>query len=341
MPTLRDLGLSEYEDRVYRSLLQTGATTAKELSRTSEVPMGRIYDVLNSLEQHSLVRSQASGRPKKYVAVEPDVALDRLLEAKKRELDEQADRYEEIVDTLVDEIDTGEPVDDTFWTAAVGSEETLELLLERISAAEEELIYVAGSSASGIDLRSVTDRVTDELEGALERGVDIDLLLKPALVAELPVEKHPAVPRALPAVRELRGPDARVGRRNVCAPGWGRNLHRRSPNPLDPTESFAMINLQRYNVRHRYTGGVRPAVGPCGLVRPLTASLLLRRSGLAVEFGPQLAEGDLALGVSVVLVDRLVVGLFDVDDCRVVEVVELLDGSLGERAHAVLDELGI
>ncbi len=243
MPTLRDLGLSEYEARSYRSLLQTGPTTAKELSRTSEVPMGRIYDVLNSLEQHSLVRSQASGRPKKYVAVEPEVALDRLLAAKKRELDEQAERYEEVVDTLVEEIDTGKPVDDTFWTAAVGPEETLELLLERISAAEEELIHVAGSPASGIDLRSVTDRVADELERALERGVDIDLLLKPALVSELPVENTQRYHARLQQyenfeVRMLESVDgtfALLDGVEVCI---------EVPNPLDPTESFAMINLK-------------------------------------------------------------------------------------------------
>ena len=49
MASLRDLGLSEYEARVYRTLLDTGPTTAKELSRESEVPMGRIYDVLANI----------------------------------------------------------------------------------------------------------------------------------------------------------------------------------------------------------------------------------------------------------------------------------------------------
>jgi sugar-specific transcriptional regulator TrmB len=43
MASLRDLGLSEYEARAFRSLLDTGPTTAKELSRGSDVPMERIY----------------------------------------------------------------------------------------------------------------------------------------------------------------------------------------------------------------------------------------------------------------------------------------------------------
>ncbi|WP_197409694.1 TrmB family transcriptional regulator, partial [Haloferax profundi] len=109
MASLRDLGLSEYEARAYRALLRTGATTAKELSRASDVPMGRIYDVLNSLEQYHLIRSQAASRPKKYVAVEPDMALDRLLESKRQELDEKAQQYEAVVDELNDELDAAEP----------------------------------------------------------------------------------------------------------------------------------------------------------------------------------------------------------------------------------------
>ncbi len=84
MATLRDLGLSEYEARVYRALLSAGPATAKELSRRSDVPMGRIYDVLNGLEATSLIRSQQSSRPKKYAPVEPETALPRLLEEKRR-----------------------------------------------------------------------------------------------------------------------------------------------------------------------------------------------------------------------------------------------------------------
>lgn len=122
MVSLRDLGLSEYEARAYRSLLQTGPTTAKELSRASDVPMGRIYDVLNTIEQHNLVRSQSASRPKKYVAVEPATALDRLLDDKKRELDERAEQYETIVEQLAGELETAEHVEETFWTAAVGPE---------------------------------------------------------------------------------------------------------------------------------------------------------------------------------------------------------------------------
>ena len=246
MPSLRDLGLSEYEARAYRALLRSGPTTAKELSRKSEVPMGRIYDVLNGLEQHRLVRSQAASRPKKYVAVEPDVGLDRLLEAKQRELDEQAEQYADTVDTLMDDLEAAAPVNGQFWTAAVGPEETLELLLERIDAADESLRIVAGSPSAGLDLRSASSRVVDGLEAALERGVDVQLLLTPTVVCNLPESTIEAYNARLSEYDNytVRTHEAVDGTFNMID---GVEVCLEVPNPLDPEQAFAMIDLKDRN----------------------------------------------------------------------------------------------
>ncbi len=243
MASLRDLGLSEYEARAYRALLKTGATTAKELSRASDVPMGRIYDVLNSLEQYNLIRSQAASRPKKYVGVEPDTALDRLLANKRRELQEKADQYEQIVDELVDELDAAEPVQGQFWTAAVGPEETVDLLLERLTAADERLVMVAATPAPQFDLGAVGDRVVEELEAALHRGVTISVLITPELVDTLPssvgnrytdrLADHPEF--TVRTSENVRGTFNLIDDIEVCI---------EVPNPLDPGEAFAMIDLK-------------------------------------------------------------------------------------------------
>ena len=243
MASLRDLGLSEYEARSYKSLLRTGPTTAKELSRTSEVPMGRIYDVLNSLEQHSLVRSQAASRPKKYVAVEPEAALDRLLESKRRELTERAEQYEAVVDELADELESTEPVSGKFWTAAVGNDETIDLLVERIAAAEDDIVMIAGAPGSGFDLAAVGDEVTECLESALDRGVEVSLLMARSLVDELPesvgeryvdrLVDHPQF--------EVRVANMVNGTFNIID---GAEVCIEVPNPLDPDQLFAMIDLK-------------------------------------------------------------------------------------------------
>ena len=243
MASLRDLGLSEYEARAYRSLLTTGPTTAKELSRASDVPMGRIYDVLNSLEQYSLVRSQTASRPKKYVAVEPSTALDRLLEDKKRELTEKADQYESIVDELSDELEAAEPVDEQFWTAAVGPEETRDLLLERLAAADRDIVMVSTHPSPQWNIETVSEQVTAHLEEALDRGVSVDLLLTREMVASISEAVGRRYRETLQQREafDVRTHDDITGSFNIID---GVEVCIQVPNPLSSGEAFGMIDLK-------------------------------------------------------------------------------------------------
>ncbi|AGN00125.1 transcriptional regulator [Salinarchaeum sp. Harcht-Bsk1] len=243
MASLRDLGLSEYEARAYRALLNTGPATAKELSRASDVPMGRIYDVLNSLEQYNLVRSQTASRPKKYVAVEPATALDRLLEDKKRELDAQAEQYEEIVDDLSVELDAAEPVEEQFWTAAVGAENAVDLLIERLAAAEDRIVVVGSDRSPLFDVSELGILAVDELESALDRGVTIEVLLTPGLVDSLPPEvgnRHRRTLSEHPRYEVRTAPNV-AGTFNLID-ATEVTIH--VPHPLEPDEPFGVIDLK-------------------------------------------------------------------------------------------------
>lgn len=243
MASLRDLGLSEYEARAYRSLLNTGPTTAKELSRVSDVPMGRIYDILNNIKTYKLVRTQTASRPKKYVAVEPQTALDRLLENKRQELSAKAEQYESIVDSLMDELDSVEPVEDQFWTAAVGPEDTVDLLVERLDAAEDRILMVGGNASPQFDLGDVSDRVLEHLERALARDVDISLLMTPDVVRSLSpaVGERYANELSDNPQFEVRTNDDLEGTFNIID---GTEVCIEVTNPLDAERAFAMIDLK-------------------------------------------------------------------------------------------------
>ncbi|WP_280537653.1 helix-turn-helix domain-containing protein [Halopenitus sp. POP-27] len=252
MASLRDLGLSEYEARTYRTLVGTGPIIAKDLSRASDVPMGRIYDVLNELEDRDLVRSQDASRPKTYVAVEPDVALDRLLAEKRRELDERLTRYESVVDTLTAELSADNPVAEEFWTAAVGAEETVALLLDRLAAADDRIVIVAGTPAAGVDLPAVSDRVTAAIADALDRGVDTRVLVSAALVDRLP-DRVGSGSRSLERLLDDERFEARVvegsgdrpveGIEGSCTLLDDTEVCLEVPHPLSAGEPFAMIDL--------------------------------------------------------------------------------------------------
>ncbi|MFQ3294569.1 MAG: sugar-specific transcriptional regulator TrmB [Halobacteriales archaeon] len=243
MASLRDLGLSEYEERTYRALLNTGPTTAKELSRASDVPMGRIYDVLNGLEQYNLVRSQTASRPKKYVSVEPATALDRLLDDKKQELQEQVEQYEAIVDELSGELEAAEPVEEQFWTAAVGQEESVDLLLERLTAADERIVMVSTSLGPQFDLSAIGTALTEHLEAALDRGVEIFVLMTSELMDELPKSVGERYRDRLSSQPDftVRTHDDIAGTFNLID---GTEVCIQVPHPLSVEDTFAMIDLK-------------------------------------------------------------------------------------------------
>lgn len=172
---LVDLGLSRYEARAYVSLFQQEPETAEGVASAAEVPKGRIYDVLNTLVERSLVRSDDE-RPKTYTVVGATRAVERLLGTRLEELEEQRGEYERTAERLkrsfssleTDESDTG------FSTSAFHHDEARELLLDRFEAAEESI---------GIAVDEATARTEgdEELDGLLRRrieeGIEIRLLL--------------------------------------------------------------------------------------------------------------------------------------------------------------------
>ncbi|MGM0399496.1 MAG: TrmB family transcriptional regulator [Halobacteriota archaeon] len=243
MADLKDLGLSEYEANAYRALLETGPATAKELSEASGVPMGRIYDVLGSIESQHLVRSQAASRPKKYVAVEPDTALDRLLEDRRRELEEKADQYEAIVGELTSDLENPADPEDGFWTGAIGPENSLELLLERIDAAEDELRIITGTPSSSFEVGEVGGQVIDHLEAALESGVGVSMLIDLQLNRQLPADITERYASAIVGYENFEVRVASTIDGNITIVD-DREVCLEVLNPVDPDESFALINLK-------------------------------------------------------------------------------------------------
>ncbi len=84
--TLVSCGLSEYESKVYSSLVFLGPSKAGTISRESKVPQSKIYEVLDQLTNKQLVEV-FDGRPKEFKATEPEIALKNLLEEKMNEID--------------------------------------------------------------------------------------------------------------------------------------------------------------------------------------------------------------------------------------------------------------
>ena len=90
--------LNIYEVKIWVALLSRGIASAGELADISGVPRSRCYDVLESLEKKGFIIMKI-GKPIKYIAVKPEVILERVKKNIKEDADELARQMESIKDT--------------------------------------------------------------------------------------------------------------------------------------------------------------------------------------------------------------------------------------------------
>lgn len=76
--SLRELGLSLYESRIYLGLLSHGAQNGNELSRTSSVPSSKVYAALDKLATRGIVNQIRRRNGVEYVAIAPEKLVERF-----------------------------------------------------------------------------------------------------------------------------------------------------------------------------------------------------------------------------------------------------------------------
>lgn len=90
--------LNIYEVKIWTALLSRGIASAGELADISGVPRSRCYDVLESLEKKGFIIMKI-GKPIKYLAVQPDIILERVKKNIKEEADGLSVQIENIKET--------------------------------------------------------------------------------------------------------------------------------------------------------------------------------------------------------------------------------------------------
>lgn len=188
MSDLGDLGLSGYEERAYRALLALGAATASEVAASSDVPKGRIYDVLNGLAARDVVDVRSGGEARTYVPVDPDEAVDRLLAERKRELDRERDRYEDLAEAVSEELARTVPVEGQFWEIGMGSDDAVAGMREQFDRADDHLLSVVGPPYDATPFDAYRPEV-DAYADLVDTDVEVKLLTTPDVLSKQPPEQ--------------------------------------------------------------------------------------------------------------------------------------------------------
>lgn len=84
---LQEMGFSEYEARVYQSLLAENPMTAYETAQKSGIPSSKIYAVLARLEEKGLVQVFNEEKTKRYIPLEVEEFVEGQRNRMNRNLD--------------------------------------------------------------------------------------------------------------------------------------------------------------------------------------------------------------------------------------------------------------
>ncbi|MBR9706283.1 TrmB family transcriptional regulator [Candidatus Pacearchaeota archaeon] len=90
--------LNIYETKVWIALLGKGVASAGEIAEISQVPRSRTYDVLESLEKRGFAVMKL-GKPVKYIAVKPNVILEKLKTNAIKDADEKIEILAKLKET--------------------------------------------------------------------------------------------------------------------------------------------------------------------------------------------------------------------------------------------------
>jgi len=163
---LKNLGLPDYEIRVYMTLLKNGPMNYRTLAQESGVPTGRIYQVLSTLESKGFIEVDQE-KTKFFKAADPKKALMRRLRQIEEDYFELEHKTRQALQVLQLEYSHKyEDVQGIVSQIRVGSDSFSNIVTDNLIRAEEEILV---SSGELIDQLHMGETVKD----LLSQGVSI------------------------------------------------------------------------------------------------------------------------------------------------------------------------
>jgi HTH-type transcriptional regulator, sugar sensing transcriptional regulator len=171
--------LNIYETKVWMSLLTRGMATAGEIAETSGVPRSRTYDVLESLEKAGFAIEKI-GKPVKYMAVKPEVVIEKLKNNAMRNAEERMDVLANLKDTneyteLQDLHENGiKPIKQGDMSASIKGRSNLYTQVFNTLGSAEESVYIAMPKKELLSKEKSFSNVFQKLN---KRKVDVKLMI--------------------------------------------------------------------------------------------------------------------------------------------------------------------
>lgn len=164
---LRAFGLNEYESKAYFALSRIGPTKATIISKESNIPPSKIYEVLESLINKKLVE-KLEGRPKEFKAIPPSLALKNIIESKEKEIEKLRKAYD-IIKNILKPIPKKEESLGIWMAKGTKYSDFFERAVEMLERCKKYVYAITRDY-------SRTFKLTETIKSSIKRGVEINLI---------------------------------------------------------------------------------------------------------------------------------------------------------------------
>ncbi len=171
--------LNIYETKVWLALLSKGISSAGEIAELSSVPRSRTYDVLESLEKRGFV-IQKLGKPVKYIAVKPEIVIEKLKNNTTKEAEEKIKTLSTLKDTteykeLKNLHNTGiEPIKNHELSTSIKGRSNLYLQMKSIMESATKTIHL---TSSAFELTKKMKMFKDTFKKLKTRNINIKVMI--------------------------------------------------------------------------------------------------------------------------------------------------------------------
>lgn len=193
---LRNIGFNKYEAVAYLTILREGFTDANVLSKKSKIPMGKIYSVLEDLENMGFIEVQHS-RPKRYRAVEANIAFEDFFIRKENEVHRELETLKKTIDDIKKTLlcySIQEEGKQQFWSAAMGNKEVMKQIKNVYHKAKKEICVVVPRNIRSMESKQFKDMFTlmfhDTFIPLMKKGIKVRMIDPNPALSEALKELH-------------------------------------------------------------------------------------------------------------------------------------------------------
>ncbi len=189
------LGLTLNEARAYKTLVQLGNSTAREIAEASGIPRSKVYETVNLLEKRGIIQRVIGREPATFKALSPQTTIQFL----RKKMEASSEAALAALETLANE---RESVEEEFVWTTQGDEQINLGIMSALEGAKKT-IFIATR------IPSLLSPLRSSFSSAKAKGVKIELHTTKSLMEIFEpfrhyMEIHSAIPSSEVLVENLK-----------------------------------------------------------------------------------------------------------------------------------------